>query len=51
MPNETEYESIYKDFKNGSKKTACEKVDEMRETIVKLQQVKNTYWRRPCLRD
>ncbi len=35
----------------GKGKTQCEQLDVLREAFVHLDQVRNTYWHRPCLRD
>lgn len=35
----------------GKGRTQCEQLDILREAYVHLDQVRNTYWHRPCLRD
>lgn len=53
--NKTEYQSKYENFifetYKNKKFSACDKLLEFRTLLVALDQIKNTYWRRPCWRD
>lgn len=52
MP-ETDYQKEYEDckVKIDVEQSACKQLDQLRECMVRIDQIKNTYWQRPCLRD
>ncbi len=50
----TEYETVFEEFDSRIKeqqRSPCEQLDDMRRTVVNLQQIKNKTWRSWCLRD
>lgn len=50
----TEYETVVENFDSrmkDQKRSPCEQLDDMRRTMVTLQQIKNKTWRSWCLRD
>jgi hypothetical protein len=53
-PQKTEYEEVFEDFDSrikDQKRSPCEQLDDMRRTMVTLQQIKNKTWRSWCFRD